>query len=199
MGQVVSPQTLQKECAELHAQGKTLVFTNGHFDLLHYGHVQYLQQARALGNFLIVGLNSDASARLLKGEGRPITPQEERAAVLAALECVDRVVIFDGPTAEHLVALLKPHVYVKGGDWADTGPSIKPGREQGPPEAKVVQSYGGRVVFLPYLPGHSTSDLIARIRALGQAEPGEKPLERTTHRKGGASPLPGQEPSREVG
>jgi rfaE bifunctional protein nucleotidyltransferase chain/domain len=146
--------------------GRTLVFTNGVFDLLHLGHVRYLQEARALGEVLVVGLNSDASVRRLKGAGRPLVPQAERAELLAALACVDYVVIFDTGTAERLVAALQPEVYVKGGDYA------RPAAESGAPgplppkplpEAEVVRSYGGRVVLVPYLRGYSTTELIERI------------------------------------
>jgi len=175
MGQVVSLEAAQRECARLQAEGKVIVFTNGHFDLLHYGHVRYLQQARALGDFLVVGVNSDASTRQLKGPGRPIVPEQERAALLAALECVDRVVVFDAPTAEALVVALRPQVYVKGGDWAGGGPHAGQGRGEGPPEARVAREHGAEVVFLPYLPGHSTSDLIARILALGRPGAEEQP------------------------
>lgn len=136
--------------------GHTVVFTNGHFDLLHVGHVDYLQQARALGDVLIVGLNSNASTRALKGPGRPIVPQEERARMLAALACVDYVVTFGAPTANALVEALRPDVYVKGGDW---------GQDREPPEAETVRRYGGQVHFIPYLAGHSTSDLIETIIA----------------------------------
>jgi rfaE bifunctional protein nucleotidyltransferase chain/domain len=138
--------------------GRVLVMTNGHFDLLHVGHIRYLAAARALGDALIVGLNSDASTRLRK-PGRPLVPQEERAELVAALGCVDVVVIFDDLTAVSLVAALEPEVYVKGGDW---------GRPDGPqpPEAEIVAAYGGRVIYLPYVANRSTSDLIARIRAL---------------------------------
>jgi rfaE bifunctional protein nucleotidyltransferase chain/domain len=163
MGRVVGWAEAVEESARWRAQGRVVVFTNGHFDLLHYGHVRYLQEARALGDVLIVGINDDASTRALKGPGRPLFPAEERAAVVAALACVDRVVIFPGLTAEDLVGALRPQVYVKGGDWS---PSEGGARPEGPPEARVVRRYGGRVVFLPYLPGHSTSDLIARIAAL---------------------------------
>jgi rfaE bifunctional protein nucleotidyltransferase chain/domain len=138
--------------------GRMVVMTNGHFDLLHVGHVRYLQAARRLGDALLVGLNSDASTRVRK-PGRPLVPQEERAELLAALACVDAVVIFDDLTANTLVAALRPEVYVKGGDWG------QPGGPQ-PPEADVVVSYGGRVAYLPYVPNRSTSDLVARIRAL---------------------------------
>lgn len=142
---------------ELQRAGGRVVFTNGCFDLLHRGHVEYLRQARNLGDYLIVGLNDDEAVRQLKGPGRPLMPEEDRAVVLAELRCVDAVVIFPGLTAKDLVAALRPEVYVKGGDWG-------PGRKQ-PPEAAVVQSYGGEVVYLPYWPGRSTSDLLAQIRA----------------------------------
>jgi rfaE bifunctional protein nucleotidyltransferase chain/domain len=132
--------------------------TNGHFDLLHVGHVRYLFSARQLGDALVVGLNSDASTRGRK-PGRPLVPEEERAELVAALECVDAVVIFDDLTANGLVAALRPEIYVKGGDWG------QPGGPQ-PPEAEVVAGYGGRVVYLPYVANRSTSNLIARIRAL---------------------------------
>lgn len=156
MGTVWRLEEAEKQCAAWHAAGKRIVFTNGHFDLLHLGHVDYLQRARALGDALVVGLNSDASTRQLKGPARPIVPEQERAAVLAALACVDGVVIFDAPTAEELVRRLKPHIYVKGGDWS-------PDQGRWPPEARVAQEYGGQVLFLPYLPDHSTSRLIQTI------------------------------------
>lgn len=171
MGRVVNWAEAVEESARLRAEGRVVVFTNGHFDLLHYGHVRYLQEARALGDFLIVGVNSDASTRALKGPGRPLFPAEARAAVVAALACVDRVVIFHGLTAEALVEALRPQVYVKGGDWS---PREDGSRPEGPPEAQAVQRYGGQVVFLPYLPGHSTSDLIARIAALSATGQGEQ-------------------------
>jgi D-glycero-beta-D-manno-heptose 1-phosphate adenylyltransferase len=143
---------------EQHAAHRAVVMTNGHFDLLHVGHVRYLQGARGLGDALVVGLNSDASTRARK-PGRPLVPQEERAELVAALACVDIVVIFDDLTANLLVDALRPEVYVKGGDWA------QPGGPQ-PPEAQVAASYGGRVVYLPYIPDRSTSRLIERIRDL---------------------------------
>jgi rfaE bifunctional protein nucleotidyltransferase chain/domain len=138
----------------LKAQGKTVVLTNGHFDVLHVGHVDCLQRAKALGDVLIVGLNSDASTRLLKGERRPIVPQEERAQLLAALQCVDYVIIFGDKTAERLLAALRPEVYVKGGDWT----------VEDLPEAKVLAEYGIRVEFLPQVPSRSTTDIIETIR-----------------------------------
>ena len=135
--------------------GRTVVMTNGVFDLLHVGHVRYLQAARGLGDALVVGLNSDASAQAIK-PGRPIVPQEERAEVLAALICVDVVVVFDDVAATAVVDALRPDVYVKGGDWG------QPGGKQ-PPEAVAVAAHGGRIVYLPYEAGHSTTALIQRI------------------------------------
>jgi rfaE bifunctional protein nucleotidyltransferase chain/domain len=139
-------------------QTGTIALTNGHFDLLHVGHVRYLRAARALADALVVGLNSDASTAARK-PGRPVVPQDERAELLAALGCVDVVVIFDALTAEALVDALRPDIYVKGGDW---------NRQDGPrpPEAARVERYGGRVAFLPYVPDRSTTAMIARIRAL---------------------------------
>ena len=152
------------------AAGERGVFTNGCFDLLHLGHVRYLQEARALGDFLVLGLNNDEGVRLLKGPGRPLVPERERAEVMAALSCIDYVTIFGEPTASPLVELLRPAIYVKGADYlnADT-------REPDPrrlPEAKVVQAYGGIVRLLPYLPGHSTTALIAAIQSSGQGRAG---------------------------
>ncbi len=165
MGQMMSLDEMARVCAALQAQGQRVVLTNGCFDLLHRGHVTYLQKARAQGDVLVVGLNSDASVRAFKGPGRPLVPQDDRAAVLAALAGVDYVVIFDEPTAENLVATLKPDVYVKGGDYAPECDSE--GRENGKPlpEADAVRAYGGAVVILPYLPGYSTTALIDTILA----------------------------------
>lgn len=155
MGRVLSWEEARAWRANLRAAGKRLVFTNGHFDLLHVGHLDYLEEARALGDALCVGLNSDASTRALKGPSRPFIPQEERARLLAALACVDAVVIFDSPTAEELVAALEPDIYAKGGDWNLTS--------RVPPEARVAQSLGAEVRFLPYMPEHSTTALVERI------------------------------------
>ncbi|TMD34770.1 MAG: ADP-heptose synthase [Chloroflexi bacterium] len=144
--------------------GERGVFTNGCFDLLHLGHVRYLQQARAQGDFLILGLNNDAGVRVLKGAGRPLVPEKERAEILAALSCVDYITIFAEPTAGSLVRLLQPAIYVKGGDYANvTSDQPDTGRL---PEAKVVQEYGGSVRLIPYLPHHSTTELIAAIKKL---------------------------------
>jgi len=130
------------------------VFTNGCFDLLHPGHIQSLEQARALGDALVVGLNSDKSVRELKGPGRPVFPELERAEILAALECVDAVVIFDELTPRSVIAALLPDVLVKGGDW----PSNQiVGREE-------VEAAGGRVVSIPVVPGYSTTAILEKIR-----------------------------------
>ncbi|MBX3120032.1 MAG: D-glycero-beta-D-manno-heptose 1-phosphate adenylyltransferase [Fimbriimonadaceae bacterium] len=146
---------LTPEQAVALRQGKKLVFTNGVFDILHAGHVQYLKQARALGDLLIVGMNSDASTRTLaKAPDRPINTLEDRAAVLSELRCVDGVVSFEESTPEQLIELLKPEVHVKGGDY----------RIEDLPEAKIVHAYGGEVVILPFLSGHSTTETLKRLR-----------------------------------
>ncbi|HEY7355849.1 MAG TPA: adenylyltransferase/cytidyltransferase family protein [Ktedonobacterales bacterium] len=150
---------------ERQAAGEVVVLTNGCFDLLHLGHARYLQAARALGDCLVVGVNSDASARHLKGAGRPLTPQEERAEVLAALACVDYVTIFEEATAVALVEALRPDIYVKGGDYAASGAANQSAAVDYArlPEAAPVLAYGGQVRLIPYLPDHSTTALIERI------------------------------------
>jgi D-glycero-beta-D-manno-heptose 1-phosphate adenylyltransferase len=155
--------TLAELCgrrADWRRAGRRLVFSNGVFDLLHAGHVDYLNRARALGDLLILGLNSDASVRAIKGPLRPLVPEAERAAVLAALRCVDYVTLFAEPTAESLLAALQPEVYVKGADYATAEGVPDLARL---PEARLVLAQGGRVELLPYQPGLSTSALIARI------------------------------------
>jgi rfaE bifunctional protein nucleotidyltransferase chain/domain len=151
--------------ARWRADQQRLVLTNGVFDLLHVGHVEYLEQARTLGDVLVVALNSDSSARALKGPQRPLVPEHDRARLLAALRCVTYVTLFAEHTAEAVVAALQPDYYVKGGDYAsdpDT-PDAATVDEARLPEARVVRSYGGQVVLLPYRAGHSTSALIERI------------------------------------
>jgi len=155
----LNPATLSLDEAILRfgpakRNGRRIVFTNGCFDLLHPGHIRSLEQARELGDALIVGLNSDASVRQLKGEGRPLLPERERAEILAALESVDAVIIFDAPTPREVIARLLPDVLVKGGDWS--GNQIV-GREE-------VEAAGGRVVSVPVLPGFSTTDILRKIR-----------------------------------
>jgi D-glycero-beta-D-manno-heptose 1-phosphate adenylyltransferase len=142
--------------ARWRTEGKTVVWTNGCFDLLHVGHVRGFQEARRLGDVLVVGVNSDASVRKLKGPGRPIVPAVERAEVLAALGCVDRVLVFEEDTPEEVLSRLQPDVHCKGADYAP--PSTRP-----IPEAEVVRSYGGRIAFLTFTPGVSTTDIVRRI------------------------------------
>jgi D-beta-D-heptose 7-phosphate kinase/D-beta-D-heptose 1-phosphate adenosyltransferase len=134
--------------------GRRIVFTNGCFDLLHPGHIGSLEQARALGDVLVVGLNSDSSVRQLKGAGRPVLPERERAEILAGLECVDAVVIFEEPTPRDVIARLLPDVLVKGGDWP--GDQIV-GREE-------VEGAGGRVVSVAVVAGYSTTEILRKIR-----------------------------------
>jgi rfaE bifunctional protein nucleotidyltransferase chain/domain len=148
--------------------GRRLVLTNGVFDLLHVGHVAYLEQARTLGDLLVVGLNSDASTRTIKGTTRPLVGEQARARVLSALRCVDYVTIFEQPTAEMLVTALQPDVYVKGGDYAtriDTADEAIVDDDR-LPEARVVRDYGGQVVLLPYQDEFSTTALIERVLKL---------------------------------
>jgi D-glycero-beta-D-manno-heptose 1-phosphate adenylyltransferase len=137
----------------LRAQRKTIVFTNGVFDLLHPGHVRYLRHARSLGDALIVGVNSDRSVRGNRGSGRPITPEAERAEILAALDCVDGVVIFDDATPFALIQALQPDVLVKGADWAE---DAIVGRD-------IVEARGGKVVRAPIEAGYSTTAIIEKI------------------------------------
>jgi D-beta-D-heptose 7-phosphate kinase/D-beta-D-heptose 1-phosphate adenosyltransferase len=139
---------------ELRASGRTIVFTNGVFDLLHVGHLRYLQHARGLGDALLVGVNSDRSVRQIKGSGRPITAEGERAEILEALACVDGVVIFDEETPRNLILAIQPDVLVKGADWAE---DAIVGRD-------IVEARGGRVVRVAIEPGHSTTEMVDRIR-----------------------------------
>lgn len=138
---------------KLKADGKTIVFTNGCFDILHAGHVRYLQAARELGDCLILGLNSDQSVRNLKGPTRPINDQNDRAEVLSALSAIDYVVIFEEATAERLVGEIQPSIYVKGGDY-----NVKD-----LPEANIIASYGGKTILIPEVPGKSSSNIIKKI------------------------------------
>jgi rfaE bifunctional protein nucleotidyltransferase chain/domain len=139
-----------------HRRGKGIVATNGCFDLLHFGHVSYLQQASKLGDLLVVGLNSDSSVRQLKGPSRPLAAAKHRAAVLAALECVDAVVIFSEKRAHRFLATVQPDVYVKGGDYR---PDSLDSRERA-----VLTAIGARIRLLPFVRGFSTTKLIERIR-----------------------------------
>jgi rfaE bifunctional protein nucleotidyltransferase chain/domain len=188
MGVVLDENALREEIARRRAEGARVVFTNGVFDLLHLGHVRYLREARDLGDLLIVAVNSDASTRRLKGPSRPIISESERAETLAALAAVDYVTIFADATAERLVSLLRPDVYVKGADYISIEPATRErtlilapeelrrvvdgqptehkvlvGLAERLPEARAVANYGGSLALIAYRPGHSTSELIERI------------------------------------
>jgi rfaE bifunctional protein nucleotidyltransferase chain/domain len=155
MGRVVSREELRDVVRDERAAGRRIVFTNGCFDLLHAGHVRYLREARALGDRLVVGINTDASVRRLdKGSERPIVPEAERAELVAALEMVDWATLFDEDTPLELVRAIEPDVLVKGGDWA---PEAVVG-------ADVVRARGGSVLVLPFHPGLSTTGIVERIR-----------------------------------
>ncbi len=153
MGKVMSLKEARTLCQELRTRQKTIVFTNGLFDILHVGHLDYLERARATGDVLIVGLNSDVSSRTLKGPGHPLMPEMDRGRLLAALSVVDAVVIFDGPTATDLLQNLKPDIYVKGGDYA----------HKNWPEKETALTIGCRVELIPFLTGYSTTRLIDKI------------------------------------
>ena len=153
---IITCEQLLAVRSQVRKARQTFVFTNGCFDLLHRGHVEYLRAAHALGDCLAVGLNDDDGVRTLKGRGRPLCPQDDRAAVLAALECVSHVCIFSGESVESLVAALAPDVLVKGGDYAI---DAIVGREH-------VETHGGQVRALPLWPGVSTTQLVERIKAL---------------------------------
>ena len=153
---IVTREQLVSRLPALRAGGAKIVFTNGCFDLMHIGHTRYLQAARALGDLLIVGVNSDASVRSLeKAPDRPIVPEAQRAEVLAALGCVDFVVLFPEPDPRALIAAVQPDILVKGGDWP---PDRIVGRD-------IVEARGGLVTTIPLVPGHSTTALIHRIRS----------------------------------
>ncbi|HET7100389.1 MAG TPA: D-glycero-beta-D-manno-heptose 1-phosphate adenylyltransferase [Terriglobia bacterium] len=144
----------------LRQEGRQVVFANGCFDLFHVGHVRYLEGARQQGDVLVVGVNSDLSVRQLKGEGRPLLPEDARAELLAAMECVDYVVIFDDLTAENILRDLRPDVHSKGTDYT----------EATVPEREVVRSWGGRVAIVGDPKDHSTRDVLARIAQLKKVE-----------------------------
>lgn len=154
---VIPRRSVRALCARLRSEGKRIVFTNGCFDLLHAGHARYLRRAAALGDVLLVGLNSDASVRRLKGAGRPVQGAADRAYLLASLSCVSYVTVFPEDTPARLIGEIIPHVLVKGGDWK--------GREI--VGADVVRSHGGAVKTIRFLPGRSTTSIIARAAELG--------------------------------
>ncbi|TYZ24079.1 D-glycero-beta-D-manno-heptose 1-phosphate adenylyltransferase [Selenomonas ruminis] len=151
---LISTDDIAAFCEVLRKGGKKVVFTNGCFDILHAGHVTYLEKARSFGDCLVLGLNTDASVRANKGPSRPINSELDRAKVVGALKAVDYVVLFGEQTAENLIAKVKPDVYVKGGDYTlDTLP-----------EAKIVMGYGGKVEFVNMVEGRSTTNVIKKIK-----------------------------------
>lgn len=151
---LISTDDIASFCEVLRKGGKKIVFTNGCFDILHAGHVTYLEKARSFGDCLVLGLNTDASVRANKGPSRPINSELDRARVVGALKAVDYVVLFEEQTAEHLIAKVKPDVYVKGGDY--TLETL--------PEAKIVMGYGGKVEFVNMVEGRSTTNVIKKIK-----------------------------------
>ena len=153
-GKLKSLDGLAAIAAQAREIGKTVVFTNGCFDLLHRGHVHLLRQAKAAGDLLIVALNSDRSVKAIKGATRPVLPQIDRVELIAAMEMVDYVILFDEPDPYQLIAAIKPNVLAKGGDWS----------AEKIIGADIVEQAGGRVEVIPYLKGFSTSEIIERIR-----------------------------------
>lgn len=163
---ILTRPALATEVRRRQQGGERCVFTNGCFDLLHLGHIRYLQEARALGDFLVLGLNDDASVRLLKGPTRPLIAENARAEILAALACIDYVTIFPERTASALVDALQPDIYVKGADYAMSADGGSEPDLSKLPEAEHVLAYGGALRFIAYLPGYSTSALIEKIKHL---------------------------------
>ena len=159
-GKLLGLDELAERCRTLQGRGRRVVLTNGCFDLLHVGHVRYLRRARELGDRLVVALNSDESVRMLKGPGRPIVPEAQRAEVLASLSFVDYVTVFGGSTAERVVEKLRPACYVKGGDYAASRNHI--------PEARIVAAYGGLVAALEFESGAGTTAIIETILRRGR-------------------------------
>ena len=159
-GKIKKWSDMKKELDRLKVEGKTIVFTNGCFDILHPGHTRYLFSARALGDFLVVAVNSDRSVCSIKGPGRPVIPQEARAELLSALNCVDGVVIFDEDNPLKVIQYLMPNILVKGGDW----------KEEEIIGADVVRKAGGEVRRIPYISGFSTTDLIKKIKDQGSPQ-----------------------------
>jgi len=156
MNKIYSREKLKKEIDHLRKEGKKIVFTNGCFDILHVGHTRYLEEAKKQGDVLVLGLNSDDSVRSLKGKERPLTPENERADIVAALESVDYVTIFPELTPLELIDYLKPNVLVKGGDW----------KEDQVVGRKSVEKWGGRVIIIPEIKGSSTTNIIEKIIAV---------------------------------
>ncbi len=158
MGRVVSLEEVEREVRALRESGRSVAFANGHFDLLHVGHLRYLEAARREADALVVGVNADDSVTRLKGPGRPLVPAAERAELVAALEAVDLVVVFDGDSPAELMARIRPDVHCKGTDY---------GTPEAVPEYETVRAYGGRTALVGDPKDHSTTDLIAAVRRLG--------------------------------
>jgi rfaE bifunctional protein nucleotidyltransferase chain/domain len=156
MGRVLTWDEADALREQWRREGKCVVWTNGCFDILHVGHLRNLQACRACGDVLVVGLNSDASVRTIKGPTRPVNPEGDRAELLSGLACVDAVVIFGEATPEASLARLKPDVHCKGEDY-------KPPHGKPIPESKVVEAYGGRICFIPLVPGRSTTGTIEKL------------------------------------
>lgn len=154
MSKIFSRETLKEQLSRLRQAGKTIVFTNGCFDILHVGHVRYLGEAKKLGDILVLALNSDTSVRAIKGEKRPLVPEDERADIMAALESIDYVILFDDPTPQRLIEYLQPDILVKGGDWAEAAIA----------GADFVKASGGRVITIPLTEGRSTTNIVEKIR-----------------------------------
>jgi D-beta-D-heptose 7-phosphate kinase/D-beta-D-heptose 1-phosphate adenosyltransferase len=153
MKKILSWEALKNEVECRRGEGQKIVFTNGCFDVLHVGHVRYLQEARKMGDFLILALNSDTSVRAIKGDKRPLVPQGERAEIAASLEAVDYVILFDETTPLKLIEYLRPDCLVKGGDW----------KEEAVVGSDAVRSWGGRIVLIPVVEGASTTNIVEKI------------------------------------
>ncbi len=176
---IVRRSVLKGILDELRGKGKRIVFTNGCFDILHIGHLRYLQEAKALGDYLVVGVNTDESVRQLKGPDRPLVPQFERAEILSGLECVDYVTLFSETTPVALIGELKPDIHVKGGDY--TADEL--------PEAEIVKSYGGEVRILQEVEGKSTTSLVNRVMECDPRKPSPPTPLPSERERGGATPL----------
>ncbi|MCL2670137.1 MAG: D-glycero-beta-D-manno-heptose 1-phosphate adenylyltransferase [Syntrophaceae bacterium] len=153
MGKIVTWESMKEEVEKRRQAGAKIAFTNGCFDILHVGHCRYLREARNLGDLLVLGLNSDRSVRAIKGEKRPLVPQEERAEVIASLSSVDFVTLFEESTPLKLIEYLRPDCLIKGGDWNES--TIVGARE--------VRSWGGRVAVIPLVPGASSTNIVAKV------------------------------------
>lgn len=153
MNKIYSREKLKEELNRLQKEGEKIIFTNGCFDILHVGHVRYLKEAKKIGDILVVAINSDSSVRAIKGEKRPLIPEDERAEIVASLKSVDYVTIFHESTPLELIEYLQPHIIVKGGDW----------REEDVVGQESVKKLGGKVVIVPEIGGASTSGIIEKI------------------------------------